>query len=630
MSISRRSATISPVLSLLTVSILGILQTAHADDLNIPTIVITASRAPEPINVVPADIKVISKQQIEQSPSNELSNLLRQDPELNVVSTGGYGQQTSIFTRGTNSNQTLVLLDGARLNNASSSMASINYFDTTGLSQIEILKGPASVQYGSDAIGGVIQLVTTKPTKDSVFTTLEGGNHDLFKAMVGADLVKDDLYLQVRGQQAGTDGTPVTTTALKDAGYDQKGYSVKGGVDNDQYALSLEARGNQGKSEYVGYDYVTPMSEDFDNRLLNLKGRINIAPNLVANIRLSQFVDNLNQNDSSDYVHSDNKEGDLNLRWGFLPHQNVLIGITGTDNTAKALSTDYMSNQIKFNHDVRSTGYYLQHQYQDEIFSTQAGVRVEDSDQYGTHTTGQLAGRMQVLPQTSIYANVGTAFRAPNAFELFDTTYTVANPNLKPEKSTSYEIGVNQNIVHGLDANLSVYRTDVTNLITNVFNPVTFMSQYQNINKAKLTGAEAGLKWKLDSGWFAGLGYAYVQPLALGLNGAKDTDLLRRPRQSLNLSGGFDNKAYGFSAEITSKGQAKEYDPGYPTPGYAVGNLHGYWQFMPQVRVFANILNVTDRKYSTALASAPDAYGDPLSRFLAPGREFSAGVTLKY
>ncbi|WP_410211879.1 TonB-dependent receptor plug domain-containing protein [Aquirhabdus sp.] len=621
--------------NLLSLSVLAALQTVHAaepaPDSQLPVIVVTASRAPEAINTVPASISVINKDQIQQSPVNELPNLLRQDASLNIVSSGGYGQQTSIFTRGTESKHTLVLLDGVRINNATSSAAGINFLDTTDIGQIEVLKGPASVQYGSDAVGGVIQLISAKPTKQNLFTTVEGGENGLYKAILGADLVKDDAYLQIRGQKLSTDGSPVTTTAKEDSGYDQKGYSVKGGIDNDQYALSLEARGNQGKSEYVtGSDYDTPASQDFNNRLLNLKGRYTIAPDLNVNLRVSQFVDKLDQNESTDYVHSDQKEADLNIRWGFAPHQNVLFGVTSNKADAKALSTDFLGNQISFDHDARSTGYYLQHQYQDAIFSTQAGVRVEDSRQFGTHTTGQLAGRIQVLPTTSVYANVGTAFRAPNAFELFSTTYTVSNPNLKPEESTSYEIGVNQQIVKGLDANLAVYRTNIDDLITLIYNPATFKSQNQNVAKTKLTGAEAGLKWKLDSGWFASGSYAYVQPIKEGQDGSSDSELLRRPRQTLTASAGLQLAQYGFSAELVSKSQAKEYDDSYPTSGYAIGNLRGYWQALPNVRLFANVENFTDRKYATALANAPFAGFGSLSQYLAPRRQASLGITLNY
>lgn len=617
MSISR---TFLP--NLLTLSILSVFHTAQAaapvevaNDL--PVTVVTASRTPEAINIVPASISVITNDQLRQSAVNELPNLLRQEAALNVVSLGGYGQQASVFTRGTNSNQTLLLLDGMRLNPATSSIANVQFLDTSDISQIEILKGPSSVQYGSDAIGGVIQLVSKKPTKQNLFTTVEGGNNGLYKAIIGADLVQNDAYLQLRGQTLSTDGSKATTIAQQDSGYKQKGYAVKGGVDNDQYAVSLEARGNQGESEYVGYDYASPVSQDFNNRLLNLTGRYSVAPNLNLNIRLSQFVDKLDQNDSSDFAHTDNKELDTNVRWGFAAHQTLVAGLT-----TRKTEADYVSGFDQYDKTLRTTGYYVQHQYQDAVFSTQAGVRVEDNRQFGSHTTGQLAGRMQVLAGTSVYVNVGSAFHAPDANELY-SSYG-GNPDLQPEESVSYEIGVNQNLLQGLDGNLAVYRTDLKNMINSD-------SSYNlvNIDKARLTGAEAGLKWKLPSGWFTGMNYAYVQPIAEGLNGMKDSELLRRPRQSVTASAGLQLPAYGFSAELTTKSKAKDYNSSYPVKGYAVGNLHGYWQALPNVRVVANVLNFTDRKYPVALAG-DGMYGSTLSYYLGARRQASLGVTVNY
>jgi len=622
--------------NLLSLSVLAALQSAHAAtpvevDNTLPVTVVTASRSAEAINLVPASITVIGKDQIQQSAASDVPSLLSSDAALNVVSLGGAGQQTSIFTRGTNSNQTLVLLDGVSVNNTTSSLPSVNFLDTSDINQIEILKGPASVLYGSDAIGGVIQLISSKPTQQKLFTTVEAGENGLYKAIVGADLVKDDLYLQVRGQKLATDGTPVTTVAKQDSGYDQKGYAVKAGVDNSNYALSVEARSNQGTSEYVGFDYSSPRSEDFNNRLLSLKGRVTVAPDININLRLSQYLDELDQNNSSDFVHSDNREADLNVRWAFTTHQNLIAGVTLNEANARALSTSYTGAQTSFDHDIRSTGYYVQHQYQEGIFSTQAGIRVEDNQDFGTHTTGQIASRVQILPQTSVYANIGSAFRAPNAFERYsNSASSLSNPDLKPEVSTSYELGVNQNIAHGLDGHLSVYRTNTKNLIAGVFDPVTYISQYQNINKAKLTGAETGLKLKLDNGWFVSGNYDYVQPIAEGQNGAPDSELLRRPRQSVTGAAGLQLAQYGFSAEIVAKSRAKDYSPAYPTPGYAIANLHGYWQVQRNVRVFANIENVTDRKYPTALAGAPFGGFGTLSHYIAPGRQATLGVTLSY
>src|SRR5690606_1740430 len=192
--------------------------------LSLDTIVVTASRSEQNIKDVPARISIIEAGTLEQSPLKALPDLLKTDPSINVVQSGGYGQQTSIFLRGTNSNQVLVLRDGVRLNTATTGAASIPFLDTTDLKQIEVLKGPASVLYGTDAIGGVVQFVTKMPEKTGAFVTGEVGENQTYKSIIGADLAENGVYAQIRGQVLETDGTPVfNINDTPDYSYDQKG-----------------------------------------------------------------------------------------------------------------------------------------------------------------------------------------------------------------------------------------------------------------------------------------------------------------------------------------------------------------------------------------------------------------------
>jgi len=158
---------------------------------SLDTIVVTASRSEQKISEVPARINIIEPKILEQSPIASLPQLLQTDASINMVQSGGYGQTASIFLRGGNSNQTLVLRDGVRLNSATSGTASLAFIDTTDIKQIEILKGPASVLYGTDAISGVVQLISKTPEKTSAFVTGEIGEDKTYKSVVGADLAEN-------------------------------------------------------------------------------------------------------------------------------------------------------------------------------------------------------------------------------------------------------------------------------------------------------------------------------------------------------------------------------------------------------------------------------------------------------
>ncbi|MGH1401889.1 MAG: TonB-dependent receptor plug domain-containing protein [Acinetobacter tandoii] len=588
---------------------------------SLDTLVVTATRSEEKIKDVPARISVIDEKIIEQSPISDLSHLLQREAALNIVQTGGIGQQTSAFIRGTNSTHLLFLKDGASLNTALDGGASIPYIDLSDAAQIEILKGPASVQYGTDAIGGVINVRTAPPKKPQLFVTGEMGENSTYKTVVGADLVENGFYTQIRGQRMESDGTPVTNKDKNRASYDQKGYSAKAGYEQDQYGASVSISENDGTNVYYGG------SHDFFNRLINVNGRYDFNSNVSLNTRYSNFKDELTGNSYLSYFNTERNEGDVNLRWKFTEYQNVLIGASINNADVESLS---ILGQKK---DLDSTGYYLQHQYDNDGIHTQAGIRVEDNDQFGTHTVGQLAGRIQIAPLTSVYANVGTAFKAPTGNQLYyfdnskwgNTTYiTIGNLDLKPEKSISYELGIDQELAYGLSTYASIYQTQVKNLIDYVseFDAVNNISAatYVNRSKAKMTGGEAGLKWKKDD-LFLTSEYAYVK----AENEETGYELARRPNHTLTLTTGLENLVYGISASIVAKSTSKISNSATSKelPGYATVDLNAYWNVNPNVKIFTNIRNMGDVKYKTASYGGDEYY-------INGGRLASAGVTFRY
>lgn len=570
-------------------------------------LVVTATLSEEKIDEIPARISVIDQKVLQQSPITSLPELLKREAAANIVQLGGYGQQSSIFLRGTNSTQTLVLQDGVRLNAASTGAASLPFLDTSDIKQIEILKGPASVLYGTDAIGGVVQLITQTPEKTGAFVTGQYGENNTYKAIVGADLFEDGFYAQVRGQNLATDGTPVKNNLnAEDAGFHQKGFSTKVGVKKENYALSLDYSQNQGMGEYDLSNKI--VSQDFKNEIINLKAQVNLNEQLELNARLSQFKDDLDQNQTPDFIHSKTKEAEIHTKWQFTPAQNIILGVAH-----QKTEGDILSYGSGYQDSVHSTGYFVQHQYDQNGIHSQVGVRIEDNQKYGTNTVAQAAVRYQLLPLTSIYTNIGSAFRAPNLNELYSAWG--GNPNLNPEKSMSYEIGLDQKLNYGLSTGISLYRTKVKDLIDST---AQTSYQFENIDKALFKGAEAYIKWQLNE-FYSNLSYNYVKAQNTTLN----TDLSRRPRQKASLTVGWDNAQYGLSTTLiaVSSSDNSAYDNAI-IPGHFSVDMNGYYNINDMIKLFANIQNVGDSQYRTAYGSG--------SYYINGGRLASVGVTLKY
>ena len=578
---------------------------------SLDTLVVTATRSEEKIGNVPARISVIDQNAIKKNPALNLSDLIQQDPSVYVKQSGGMGQISEIGLRGTKAVHTLVLKDGARLN-SQNELGPLYpaYLDTSDVQQIEILKGPASVQYGSDAIGGVVQLISKKPVKSGAELTGIYGEHNTYKTIVKADLVTDQgFYAQVGGQRLESDGTRIFESQDKsdNASYDQKGYNAKVGYfQENKIDASASISENKGTSIFSN-DYITNTApRNFVNRVINAKVDYNILQNLILGAHFANVQDKQDVPSYFTQYNTENNQSDLNLKWKFTPNQNILVGATYND-------ANYKTSSIK-NQDqsVNSTGYYLQHQFKNELFDTQVGLRVEDNELFGSHTVGQGAIRYHFLPNASVYANIGSAFRAPTLNELY--SQWGGNENLEPEESISYELGFDYAITDNLATSFSVYRTNVDNLI------VYSDSMNQNVGEANFTGGEAGLKWKQDD-LFLATEYAYVETE----NKATGLEIAYRPKQTLTFTAGLENAVYGLSTSLIARSHANASNNAnsVKVPGYATVDFNAYWNINPTVKVFTNIQNLWDNQYHQVSRSATDWY-------INGGRLATAGVTFRY
>ena len=585
---------------------------------SLDTLVVTATRSEEKIGDVPARISVIDQNAIKKNPALNLSDLIQQDPSVYVKQSGGMGQISEIGLRGTKAVHTLVLKDGARLNSQNELGPLYPAFlDTSDVQQIEILKGPASVQYGSDAIGGVVQLISKKPVKSGAELTGIYGENNTYKTILKADLVTDQgFYAQVGGQRLESDGTRIFESQDKsdNASYDQKGYNAKVGYfQQNQIDASASISENKGTSIFSN-DYITNTApRNFVNRVINAKVDYNILQNLILGAHFANVQDKQDVPAYGSKYDTENNQTDLNLKWKFTPHQNILIGTTYND-------ANYQTNTI-INNDqsVASTGYYLQHQFKNELFDTQVGLRVEDNELFGSHTVGQGAIRYHFLPNASVYANIGSAFRAPTLNELY--SQWGGNENLEPEESISYELGFNYAITDNLATSFSVYRTNVDNLI------VYSDSMNQNVGEANFTGGEAGLKWKQDD-LFLATEYAYVE----SENKATGLEIAYRPKQTFTLTTGLENPVYGISTSLIARSHSNASNSAnsIKVPGYATVDFNAYWNINPTVKVFTNIQNIGDVQYREVYKAASSWDNLPEDWYINGGRLASAGVTFRY
>lgn len=594
-------------------------------------IVITASKTEQNVSQVPARIHVIEQATIAQNPALNLSDVLQNDASVYVKQNGGIGQGTNLSLRGAYPKHTLILKDGLKLNTPNTLTPTYpETLDLTSADRVEVLKGPASVQYGSDAIGGVINVISQTPQKTGGFITGIYGENNTYKAIIGADLAQNGFYAQLRGQRMETDGTRIFNTQPKSlkASYDQKGYHAKVGYDNQQNInAAVEINQNEGVNIYSDNSGVSNTAQrQFENRtiLAKIAGKPHQDFTLSAHYGQAEDKQKYRETWSTNRFNTKHQEFDLNARWQFTPAQNILIGATtGQDEYEDAYA--YIGKK-----DVKSTGYYLQHQYHNDHINTQIGMRVEDHHTFGTHTVGQGAIRYHFTPNTSLYANIGSAFKAPSLNELYynststwgTTTYqTLGNLHLKPEESLSYELGLDHHLAKSLQVGLSMYKTEIKNLIAtnSTFANNINTSTYENIDKAQFTGGELGVKWNQNN-LFASAQYAYVKTK----NKATALEIAYRPKHTGTVVLGYDDGQYGVNTAITARSDAKVANSANAgkLAGYATIDVNTHWQINPNIKLFANVQNIGDVQYPVVWN-----FGN---WYVHGGRQANLGLTIKY
>ncbi|MDO4250889.1 MAG: TonB-dependent receptor [Moraxella sp.] len=587
-------------------------------------LVITASKSSQLLSQTPASLTVINSEQINQNPTLNLSDIVKQDASIYIKQNGGIGQGATLSLRGTNPNHTLLLKDGIRLNTPNTLTPTYpETLDLSDIGRVEILKGPASVQYGSDAIGGVVHLISKTPSRTGAKLTGLYGENNTHKAIVNGDWVHNGFFASITGQKFKTDGSPIFNTQGQDkkAGFEQEGYHAKLGYDNNKLTTSLTYSQNEGINTYNEYGQTDNTAKrHFENSQAKFIASYDLSEKLNVSAHHAQAKDRQKYVEtwSSNEFNTDYTETDIHAHWKLMPHHTLLLGATKT-------KTDYQdAYAYTGSKSIDSTGYYAQMQYDTDALDGQVGIRLEDNEKFGNHTVGQGAIRYHFSPTTSVYANIGSAFRAPSLNELYYYSVnswgtTLGNETLEPEESISYEIGATHQLHDNLNASLSAYQTDVKNLIATTFDSTKNATTYENLNKAQFKGGELGVKYNYND-YYASLNYAYTD----SENKNTGLPIAYRPKQTGTATLGYDNGTAGVSATVIARGRANADNSSNPVQvaGYTTLDVNAHWYITDHVKLFSSIQNIGNVQSNIVYN-----FGN---WYINGGRQANVGVTFSY
>jgi vitamin B12 transporter len=606
-------------------------------------IVVTATRTAAAVPQVGASVTVLTREQLSHDGIATVAEALRKVPGLALVQSGGQGQLTSAFVRGGESDYTRVLLDGIALNEPGGSYNFAN-LSATGIDRIEIVRGPQSALFGSDAIAGVIQVFTHRAREDGISPTprllLEGGTFSSFRYAAGVSGRGERVDYSTSFSRTDTDND------VLNGSFNEATFTVNAGfITSQKTALRAIFRSEAGRAGVPGpWAFRRPEPDEYFERR-DLSGGLEFTH--FAAISWTQKL-SYTVNDSRQFLEDPGDSGSfvsefeghrapfvsLDFPFQFLNHtsrqkinyQSDIVMPRGHLLTAGA---DYeresgtIGDPQSLTEAVRNNfGFFAQDQWavQDRLFAA-AGVRLENNDSFGFFAAPRLSlafhahqpSAGSALGLTKIKGNFGLGIKEPTLVESFSQSpFFLGNPDLRPEKSVSFDAGIEQHFGPGSSLLELTYFDnrfrDQVGFVTTDF--TTFAGSFFNIGKTRARGVESALRLDLSPRWEAGGAYTFLNSRVLESTSpdpvfAPGQELFRRPRHSGYVDLRWKPGSWTFGATAILVGRRVDSDFSglglTRNPGYGVLNLLLNHRLSDSISWFVLVNNALDKEYMEVL-----------------------------
>ncbi len=580
---------------------------ANADEQNPLEIVITPTRTAQTVNDTLASVTVIDRATLEQSQATTLTEVLRGVAGVQTASSGGIGQPTSVFMRGMESDHVLVLIDGVKVGSATAGTFAFNQIPVSQIERIEIVRGTRSSLYGSEAMGGVIQIFTRRTAgndkdKNAVHTAIDVGvgSHQTYQVNGAASQQTETSRYSIAAEHLRSDGFNACDPANGGMGGcftdepDEDGYKHTAFSLNFSHQFSKTfniqafALRSFGTTDYDGLPFNNQV--DFVQQVLGLNGHWQISPAWSFNASFGESRDE-NDNFGGDYGGSryDTRRlnGSLLSTYQFSAQHSMTLGYD--------YLRDKVDSSLTFDESKRDNhGVFAQYQGNYQAFDAQASVRYDDNQQFGDKITGNVTlgytFAINNRDDLRTFIGYGTAFKAPSFNELYYPDF--GNPDLNPEEAKSLELGLGSANQYS-QWTFNLFRTTTDQLIATAYDAASGNFAPVNINEAEILGAELTFNWQ-RKGWEFN-----SQLTALDAKDSKtDKKLPRRAAFSYKLMLAHQLKQDKLITEVV--GQSHRFDDVANTRrlgGYTLLNLRSERQINKNWKASVSIDNVFNRDY---------------------------------
>jgi vitamin B12 transporter len=552
----------------------------------IEPVVVTATRTENALEEVLASVDIIAGAEIRRQPAADLGDLLRMRGGVEVARLGGPGQQTSLFLRGTDSNHVLVLVDGVRINPGTIGSAAIQNIAPELIERVEIVKGPRSTIYGSDAIGGVINVITRRRTQSGGSIQAGAGSFDSRSASVEGGIGGEHGDASLGASWIDSAGFPTRTGDSTDRGYRNLSLMAAARTELSGVEFGIRAWHAEGTSEYSDY-VVTPVDQDFEDSAFAVSAAFAPSDSWHSTVTASRMLDRLEQNQSPDFLRTRRWQLDWQNDIAASEHHALTAGVVWQDEDAEAESFG-----LPYATDIVTSQFYLQDQMSFGRAQVLLAGGFVDHETFGSHETWNAEFGFALGDATMLTVSAGRAFRAPDATDLHGYG---GNASLNPEQSRSYEASLRHDTAGGHRFSVTLFRNEIDDLIEYVVtNPDTFEGENRNVARARIEGLEAS--WRYEGERWAARATATLQdPRDL----AADQSLLRRAEQNFTLGVARRMGAHEVAVDLLYAGERKDFGQ-LTMPAYLLANLSASVAVNEHWTLLARMENLLDEDYELA------------------------------
>lgn len=571
---------------------------AQAADVGQPLepMVVTATRTPTHLSQVLADVTIITREEVERQGAGDLGQLLSRQPGIEIDRTGGPGSTTGVFIRGGESRFTAVLIDGVRVDSQSTGGAPWGAIPLSVIDRIEIVRGPLSALYGSDAVSGVVQIFTRKGSGKPVLTLGAGvGSFETTKtqaSMVGAEGAVDYAWSLASERSRGFNAVALKdhyAHVADDDGYRSLSGNVRFGWQvNPGHRLEATAVSHRLRSHY---DEGVPDVDDVSTstiQTLGLSWAAQWTEHWRSRVQVAQAKERYAVTpatyDTGTRVRTMSWQND----WQQGPH-----GVHVTAERREDMMDNVGLYSAYFDGRRAQNGWALGYDWRGDALSVQANVRSDDDTEFGDHQTGSVAGRWQWSPAWQVSASLGSAFRAPTLYQRFSQ---YGEALLTPEQSLNRELS--------LRYKAGAVSFSATAFLNKIDDLIAFkLVKYGNVNRARLQGLSLAGEVPLTAGWRA----SGSLDLQSARNLVTGEWLIRRAREHLSLQVEGPGMGWDLGAQMSASGSRHDiqFDASYnehpvKLSPYVVFNVFAQRAITPDLKLLLKLDNVFDRDHETA------------------------------